>query len=410
MFWQKKLALLLGNHLPFEIDCLPPMACLVGGAVRDTLLDRQGDYLDLDFVLPELALETAKAIAQRYRAGFVILDEERQIARVVFKQGTVDFAKQEGESIEIDLQRRDFTVNAIAYNPRCEQLIDPLGGLKDLEQRILRMVSQANLQDDPLRLLRAYRQAAQLNFTIDETTRAIIHKLAPLLRKIAAERIQNELGYLLNNPKGDVWLNAAWEDGLLEPWLKYATAEKLQQLQKVETSADFLQAAVENWVVAPGAIAIVKLACLVCCDPEEAESQLVKLKYSRNEIRQIVTALTYLPQLQQNDALKSLREQYFFFLGLKDVFPTLALLATATGGDRETIVKFARRYFDERDRVAHPKPLVKGNDLIEHLKISPSPAIGKLLTELQIAYIEDKIATPDEALAYAQKLLQANFV
>ncbi|HEY9907876.1 MAG TPA: hypothetical protein V6D18_09780, partial [Thermosynechococcaceae cyanobacterium] len=99
---------------PFELEWLPTSAYLVGGTVRDALLGRESEYLDLDFVLPEAAVETAQTIARHYRAGFVLLDAERQIARVVFPQGTVDFAQQVGPTLEADLKRRDFTVNAIA--------------------------------------------------------------------------------------------------------------------------------------------------------------------------------------------------------------------------------------------------------------------------------------------------------
>ena len=183
------------QSIPFNLDYLPSGTYLVGGAVRDALLQRQRDYLDLDFVLPELAIEIAKKIANCYQAGFVVLDRKRQIARVVFPQGTVDFALQEGNSLVKDLQRRDFTVNAIAYDPHTAELFDPVGGLVDLKSRLLKMISPANLVDDPLRLLRAYRQAAQLDFTIEAETRSTICQLAPLLGKIAAERVQTELGY-----------------------------------------------------------------------------------------------------------------------------------------------------------------------------------------------------------------------
>jgi tRNA nucleotidyltransferase (CCA-adding enzyme) len=408
MFWQKKLALLLEDYLPFSLDCLPPTACLVGGAVRDTLLDRVLDYLDLDFVLPEFAVEVAREIAHRHKAGFVVLDEQRRIARVIFKQGTVDFAQQEGDSLEKDLKRRDFTVNAIAYDPHREELIDPLGGLADLEKHSLRMVSQTNLSDDPLRLLRAYRQAAQLNFSIDEATRATIRQLAPRLSKIAAERIQNELGYLLANPRGTCWLTSAWEDGLLKFWLKNVTAEKLQQVDKIEYSVSVFSEFCDRctYSLSPETIETAKLANLVSFDPEEAELELINLKYPRAVVRTITTSLKYLPQLQRSGASMTLREQYFFFLGVGDVFPTLALLALARGVDCSAIAMLAQRYFEPSDPISHPKPIVKGNILLEHLNIPPSPIVGKLLTELQIAFIEGKIATVDEALQLARILLE----
>jgi tRNA nucleotidyltransferase (CCA-adding enzyme) len=157
------------ENWPFSWELLPRPAYMVGGAVRDAILGRSREYLDLDFVIPSDAVKVARAIARHYQAGFVLLDPVRRIARVVFPQATADFAQQEGNSVETDLHRRDFTINAIAYNPHTQEIIDPLNGYADLQAGLLRMVSPANLEDDPLRLLRAYRQAAQLGFTIDPT-------------------------------------------------------------------------------------------------------------------------------------------------------------------------------------------------------------------------------------------------
>lgn len=165
------LSVLSPETWPFSLEWLPQPTYLVGGAVRDALLSRRSEYVDLDFVLPDRAVKIARAIAKHYQAGFVLLDAERQIARVVFKHATVDFAQQEGSTLETDLRRRDFTVNAIAYNPHNGEIIDPLQGCADLQQGVLRMVSAKNLQEDPLRLLRAYRQAAQLSFVIEPDTR-----------------------------------------------------------------------------------------------------------------------------------------------------------------------------------------------------------------------------------------------
>ncbi len=218
---------------PFDLTWLPDTACLVGGSVRDALLERNSDYLDLDFVLPEGAVETARAIARHYRAGFVLLDAERQIARVVFDQGTADFAQQVGDSLEADLLRRDFRANAIAYNPHRQELIDPLNGCQDLQMGILSMITPENLAEDPLRLLRAYRQAAQLGFSLDPETRCVIRDLADGLSHIAAERVQSELNYLLSAAKGTSWLKLAWKDGLLHSWLPNVTPAGLERLRAI---------------------------------------------------------------------------------------------------------------------------------------------------------------------------------
>ena len=110
------MALFSPETWPFSLDLLPDDAYLVGGSVRDRLLNRSTTYLDLDFVLSSNAVKTAATIANSCNAGFVVLDEARQIARVVFAEMTVDFAQQQGETIAVDLHRRDFTINAIAYH------------------------------------------------------------------------------------------------------------------------------------------------------------------------------------------------------------------------------------------------------------------------------------------------------
>jgi tRNA nucleotidyltransferase (CCA-adding enzyme) len=192
-------------NLPFDLNLLPKPVYVVGGAVRDELLGRVRAELDLDLVIPSDAVAVARCLATEYRAGFVLLDAERQIARVVFPGMTVDIAQQDGKEIADDLTRRDYTLNAIAYDLETQQTIDPLNGTQDIQERTIRMVSRLNLVDDPLRLLRAYRQGAQLNFTIEPNTRAAIRELVALLTTVAAERVLAELRYLLQTPDSSQW-------------------------------------------------------------------------------------------------------------------------------------------------------------------------------------------------------------
>ena len=404
----------LRGQLPFDLALLPPGACLVGGAVRDALLGRKREYLDWDFVLPEAAIETARAIAGKYNAGFVILDKARQIARVVFPQATVDFARQEGDCLEADLHRRDFTINAIAYDLHQETLIDPLNGVRDLEKGLLKMITAENLADDPLRLLRAYRQAAQLRFKIDPPTRLTIGELSPLLGQVAAERVQSELSYLLANPQGNDWLLAAWQDGLLKPWFKQTTLAKIQQAIRVEQAIADLKVTLGSeqyqhflQVLDKKGVQTAKLASLVSPVLEIAELELENLKYSRQESRAVIAILKSLALLAQPDLILNLRSQYFLFLEVGKFFPTLVLFALANQFDPSKVHFLLNRYLDPRDRVAHPQSLIKGNDLIQTLNIKPSPLIGKLLTEIQVAQIENKINTPEEALLFADFLVKS---
>lgn len=400
---------------PFSQEWLPPEACLVGGAVRDALLGRRGEYLDLDFVLPTDAVQTARKLAQHYNAGFVVLDPDRQIVRVVFKDATVDLAQQEGDSLETDLRRRDFTINAIAYNPYTQELIDPLQGYADLQQGIIRMVSPKNLQDDPLRLLRAYRQAAQLGFNIEPATQSAIRQLAPLLQKIAAERVQVELGYLLKSPQGTVWIKTAWEDKLLQGWFPDATDQGLAQVAAVDKAAILLEQiwpelGVELRASAGGKsaslVSLAKLACLLPSVAEAAEEQLLNLKYSRTEVRIGITVVKDLPQLlSHSTSPMSIREQYFFFQEVGVVFPALVVLAVASGMPLQQVTPLIKRYLTPDDPVAHPTQLVTGKDLMRSLHLPSGRQIGQLLTAIGVARAEGRISTAAQALELARQMI-----
>jgi tRNA nucleotidyltransferase (CCA-adding enzyme) len=393
--------------LPFSVAELPEEACLVGGAVRDALLQRQSDYIDFDFVLPTGAVETAREIAKKYHGGFVVLDEARQIARVVFRQGTLDFAQQEGDSLERDLRRRDYCANAIAYHIRSHCLVDPLDGLGDLGQKVLRMVAPENLADDPLRLLRAYRQAAQLGFSLDGDTRTQIQQFAPLIGKVAAERVQHELNYLLRHPRGDRWLTLAFEDGLLSHWLPAADQDSLERVRVLTGVCANLAAIYPQFAGESDWLALAKLACLVGTDPEKAHQAIARLKYSRHELRTVAVVVDMLPTLLGTVRQPfTLREQYFFFQNLKETFPVLALTAMGFGLPREALEPLLHRYFQPQDPVAHPVPLLSGKDLIRDLHLTPSPQIGQLLTEIQLAHIEGKVQTKAEAIAWGRDYIE----
>ncbi|WP_416666036.1 CCA tRNA nucleotidyltransferase [Egbenema bharatensis] len=406
---------------PIGLELLPPATYLVGGNVRDALLGRRAEYLDLDFVLPEGAVKTAKRIANYYQAGFVLLDAERQIARVVFEKATADFAQQVGDSLEEDLQRRDFTVNAIAYSPHTEEIIDPLQGYADLQQHLIRMIAPENLKEDPLRLLRAYRQAAQLGFQLEAETRTMIQQLADLLQFIAAERVQAELSYLLSTAKGTPFLRMSWEDGLLTHWLPHATATRLDWVRCIDQVAIDLESTLtglnlSGWMrdqqrvsgTGRSWLKIAKLSALVSHDPQSIELELWRLKYSRAEMQAVFAVIKCLPLVQpQTLPVLSVEQQYNLFRQIGAAFPALAVLAVATGTPMEAVAPLIQRFLTPNDPVAHPNPPLTGRDLMAALHLPPGPQIGQLLEAIQLALAEGKIQTRKQALDFAQRLFDA---
>ncbi len=178
---------------------------IVGGVVRDFLLGKQNQLTDLDLVLEQAALPTAKRVADQLGWSFYPLDPARDMARLVFPATNgepliCDVASLRGDSIEADLWARDFTVNAMAFAlDRIDQprLIDVWNGQRDLASRVLRRVSAASLAEDAVRLLRAVRFANQLNFTVDEETLIQIKRLSATLRVASSERVRDELWKML---------------------------------------------------------------------------------------------------------------------------------------------------------------------------------------------------------------------
>lgn len=404
---------------PFSVSLLPQHAYLVGGSVRDALLNRQADYLDLDFVLPEKAIETAADIAHHYKAGFVVLDAEHQIARVVFPNATVDFAQQIGPSIGVDLQRRDFTINAIAYNPHSETLVDPLDGYADLQRKVLCMVSAENLAEDPLRLLRAYRQAAQLGFSLDPDTQATLRQLAPLLKGMAAERVRGELDCLLSLSQGSVLLQKAWQDGILQTWLPTVGEAELRQLIALDRTAAQVHERwpafsdlLHGWVkeaTAPGLhrswIKATKLSQLLLPDADQAEATLTRLKYSRVEQQAVISVLKGWAILSPLVAQSSLTiaQQYHLFKATGAGLAGLALLALVNGVAESVVMALLDRYLNAQDPVAHPRPLISGRDLIQGIGLPPGPQIGELLEAIQLAQAEGLVNSREDALAWVKQ-------
>jgi tRNA nucleotidyltransferase (CCA-adding enzyme) len=403
------------ENLPFNLNFLPKPVYVVGGAVRDGLLGRVRAELDLDLVISTQAVDLARKLATEYRVGFVLLDAERQIARVVFPGMTVDIAQQDGDTIAKDLARRDYTLNAIAYDLQTQQTIDPFNGTQDIQARTIRMLSKANLIDDPLRLLRAYRQAAQLNFTIESDTRQVIRELVPLLTNVAAERVLAELRYLLQTTTSSQWLAEMITDELLAGWLEIPVCQDFgERLVKFDLAIYLIK---EHYpalnreldrplrdTIAISRQAIGKFTILLSPDLELATAQMLRLSFSAAEIQVVTTVITYLPQLL--GAQLSLTEQYFWFQSVGNNFPLLVGLAIAAGVELVDLRHLIDRYLDPHDQVAHPTPLVNGRDLMAGLEIAPSPTVGKLLTEIQLARILGKISTPVEAIQFAKQFIE----
>jgi poly(A) polymerase len=193
----------------------------VGGTLRDICLGRPAQDIDLAMVGDVTGF--AMRFANHLGAAYVPMDAERGEARVVYrKRDVIDLARLRGDTVSEDLSRRDFTINAMACRLETlmahatPELIDPHGGWHDMRARVVRMVSDATFRDDPLRLLRAFRLAATLDFTIAPATLMVMEPIVSRLLEVAAERIHGELLKLFAAPNSTPHVIAMARMGLLE--------------------------------------------------------------------------------------------------------------------------------------------------------------------------------------------------
>lgn len=180
----------------FNSDCY-----LVGGSIRDLL--SLEEFCDHDFALSCDIDSFAGIVASELGAHSFRLGTDKACARVVFYENgekmEADFSPLKADSIEEDLKRRDFTINAMAcslwslFEDGVVKLVDPLGGQKDLEEGCLRLISEESIEEDPLRILRGFRIASNLSLSMDEEFLLLAEKHKGLLSKVAAERIRAEI-------------------------------------------------------------------------------------------------------------------------------------------------------------------------------------------------------------------------
>jgi tRNA nucleotidyltransferase (CCA-adding enzyme) len=354
---------------PIPPRALPTDAVLVGGAVRDAALGRLEDKPDLDLVLGEGAISLGRQLARDQGGTCVVLDHERDIARVVLAGWTIDLARRQGADLASDLQRRDYTVNAIALPLAPGSLVvDPTGGLDHLNSQTLVAVAEANLLDDPLRLLRGVRLATELGFSLEATTLQWIRTHARRLEQVAGERVLMELEKLSVATAGQRGLALALDLKLLEPWgaqpaaaLPFAsltvTAAQEQGLNEQELAA---------------ALPIARMAWLL--DGAAA----ARLKGSRR-LQLRCDLLRRWWDVLSGRTLDGLSEPERLDLhqALDADLPALLLNQSAATCQAALI-----RWRNPADPLFHPRSPLDGHQLQQSLGLPPGPELGLILRHL----------------------------
>ncbi len=437
-------------------------AYLVGGAVRDRLLGRAAS--DIDLAVDRAVFEFARYLAAELAGSCIPLDRVNGTARVVLKNGAdavrIDISQLKGADIAEDLARRDFTVNALAASLDGQCLIDPFNGRRDLAAQKIVMVSRQAFADDPLRVLRGFRLAAELNFTVEAHTLKAMAAHADGLTQISGERVWEELARLLGTARSYRYINLAdkemnlWahvfplvdemrataqnyyhRDNVWEHCLK--TLHCLEELICGELPSAAVEALQRPLAGGRPLLITLKTACLLhdIGKPAAAGRRADgRITFHGHEKKGAVLLQPFVERVKSANkeagALKLLVKQHmrplwlynqpkvsntakfrlYRDLGLYYVPCLLLSLADVTAtylsSGRLQEIKDYRRYIFDLLNCVFPPPLIDGNDLKAHFGLSASKTIGRLLQAVSEAQAEGTVTTREEALALAGKLLK----
>ncbi len=429
---------------------------IVGGAVRDAVLRRP--VRDLDLVTPSGGRRLARRIADRWHGDYYPLDDARDVGRALIDTADgrliVDSAAMRGD-LETDLRDRDFTLNALAVrlSQPHHDVIDPTGGLIDLNARRLRQCSPTAIEADPLRALRAVRLSVQFGLRIEPVTLAAVRAGAPLLARPSAERVRDELIAMLGLPDPALAMRIARSLGLLDvvlPALSPVTGAAWDRTLAVlgrlsglwltisarrtdETAAQFalgmvvmaldryrpqLQEHLDALRSGRPHRALLMLAGLLAGLGSTAAAtvgeQLRLSGEERDWLEHAVGAMPVALELRAPNVLDLHR--YWRTAGAAGIDGLLLALAATlaeqgTALDQHAWVRqleaarlLLAAWFDQRQTLIEPAPLVSGTDLMKALGLKPGPVIGKLLDALREAQVTGQITTAAEALALATEL------
>lgn len=415
----------------------------VGGCVRDQLLNREPHDYDIATNATPDQIEALfpRTIPVGRKFGVLLVIEDGQQFQVAAFRADADYqdGRHPGQvtfcNAQTDARRRDFTVNGLFFDPVQEKLFDWVGGEADLRAKILRTIGnpEERFAEDHLRLLRAVRFAAQLDFQIETATLAAGRANAAKISTVSAERVRDELLKLFRPPHAARGLDLLRESGLLAHVLPEMaatiTCDQSPDYHPEGTVFNHLRKILEQLPadadpVLPWAALLHDVAKPVTATrdlvtgqihfyghekvgAEMAEALLQRLKFPRKQTEEIVACV--LQHMQFKD-VRQMRKATLRRLLLRPTFPLeLELHRLDCLGSHGRLDHYDFLVAAAAQLHAQPAlrpPLVTGDDLIA-LGMKSGPQLGALLAEIRDKQLQDELTTADEARAWAREKLRA---
>lgn len=409
-------------------------ALLAGGVVRDLLLGRPVSDIDVATSAPPDAIERlfkhTIPVGRQFGVVIVVIDSINFEVATFRKEsdyqdgrhpGLVEFSTAREDSL-----RRDFTINALLLDPEREEIIDFVGGRRDLEDRVIRTVGdpRERFSEDKLRLMRAIRFACELNFRIDNRTSDALKSEAQGISQVSQERIRDELLKTLVSERAGQGLEMLRESGLLEVILpEVAAMSGVEQPPEFHPEGDvfvhtclmFKMAERMHPVLALGALLhdVGKPPTFKIEDrirfnghaevgADMSEDICRRLRISREDTHRIVDLVRdhlrfmHVQEMRESTLKRFLRKEYF-----EDHLELHRLDCLASHKDLSNY-EFCRQKLKEIGKEKlKPEPFLSGRDLID-LGFTPGPIFSDILNSLEDRQLEGEIASRDEALEWVR--------
>lgn len=414
---------------------------LVGGYLRNYFLNNKISN-DRDLVIIENSKDLALEIAQKLDGTFIELDSENEIYRVVLKDkiNYFDISKAIDNNILKDIKRRDFTINSIFYNLNKKEILDPLNGICDIKNKILKTSDLNNFIDDPLRFLRLYRFKSLLGFNIEEELANFTKDNFNLIQNIAKERINYEIIKIFEGEFIHETLLKMFNDGILElifPFVKEIKKipnnshhhldlihHSIETVKNIKTNNPILKIAAfyhdigkpKTWTIEP--VGRHRFIGHDIVGAQIAPKELEQLKFSNKQITYITKMIKYhiYPASLINSADNNKAFARFVRKLGKDSLDVIELSradrlsALGEAITQEILEKslnhldnLAKYYENVKDIANCPKNLLNGKEIMEILKINPSKKVGEILEELKEQQLLQNIKTKEEAINFVIK-------
>lgn len=435
---------------------------LVGGAVRDYLLDKE--TFDRDLIVVDIeAREFSLMVSEFFNGTFIPLDEDNKIYRVVLpdKVNFIDITNPVCNSLEKDIMRRDLTINAVAVDIKSGEIVDYAGGLVDFDNKVLKGVQEVNFEDDPLRLLRIFRFHSLLGFEVSQELMDISKKYANLINQPAKERIQYELMKLFSGRYADNALLLMDEAGLLD--LLFPFVVELKQIppnlhhhldlfhhsiETVHQVQKFYDCAVDDVKIHMDKVdfggfsrfAHLKLAAFMhdigkfstwTIEPDTGRHRFIKHEDVGSKM---------VPDILRNMCFSNKQIEYVKYIVKKHMYPTAVV--SAPDLSEKVMMRYVRKSEDnaidtiliaQADRLSAQGPeitheiveeniaalnkllyfyldalktleplpkLLDGKDIMRILNIKPSKKLGEIISALEEAQINGEVVTKDDAVLF----------